>query len=292
MRGITTIIVLVLCTAAVSSAGQVWESTFDTDADGVVDLRTDNDDGDGEVMIGGNSGGVQKITTESQTNTLANKSGRAMGSTLGHTGSVSALYTFDWTFEAMTTSDAAEFFAGFTSSASPHSTRQFLGARFIRQVGGSGDHYLQVFGAWGSDGYTGSGRNLPAGQQNLGTTLPGRPLQLAIGYDGSTHILDVGLFDGTDGTELFRNTGDIREFDNLGVPPDSPALQNELNALALTHAGWTDFSAATDDIDTDWNMDSLRYYDDATGAFGAVVPEPAGALMMVLGLTAVIRRRR
>lgn len=284
-------VAMVFLMTRAGSAALVWDATFDTDADGVVNLRTDNDDGDGQLMIGGNSGGVQTITTESQTNTLSNKAGRSVGGTLGHTDAFGALYTFTWDFQSITTGQAPEFFAGFTSAGSPHSTRQFMGARFIRQVDGSGNQIIRLGGGWASEGFTGSGRNF-AGDVDLGPNLAGRPLQLAIGYDGSSHVLDVGLFDGVSGTELSRATKDIRLFDNLGVPSGDPALNNELNFLALTHAGWTDFIGAVDDIDTIWNMDSLRYYNDAAGAFGDVVPEPATALLLALGGMCVCRRRR
>ena len=109
-------VAMVFLMTRAGSAALVWDATFDTDADGVVNLRTDNDDGDGQLMIGGNSGGVQTITTESQTNTLSNKAGRSVGGTLGHTDAFGALYTFTWDFQSITTGQAPEFFAGFTSA--------------------------------------------------------------------------------------------------------------------------------------------------------------------------------
>ena len=264
------IMAVALAGIAISSAhaAQVWESTFpDADVDGVVQLRSDNPHS--TVMIGSSVGDTQVIRTEGLIVTESNKSGRDTSSTLGHTDSFSALYSFSWTLGATSVGEAPEYFAGFTSSASPHSTRQFIGARFIREVDGSGNNYVNLGGGWGSDGNTGSGRNF-AGPVDLGTDLDGRPLYLAIGYDGTTHILTVALHDGATGAELSSASGDIREFDNLGFPSGSPEVNAELAALAVTHAGWTDFIGANDAIATDWVMDSLRYYDDATGAFNDI----------------------
>jgi FG-GAP-like repeat len=277
MRQVIASGVVVLVAASVGRGQLVWESTFDTGTDGVVDLRTDNPYG--TVMIGTNTGGPQSvlpITTQALGGSLSNKSGRATGATLGYTDSFSALYSFDWSLGALPANQGAGFFAGFTSASSQHSTRQFIGARFIRQVTAGGSNLVNMGGAWGSEGFTSTGRNF-VGDVNLLSNLDGRQLQLAIGYDGASNILDVGLFDALNGNELIRSTGDIRTFENLGVPIGNPALNQELNALAVTHVGWTDFISSSDNVSTTWNMDSLKYYNSAAGAFDDVGPLPPRA---------------
>ncbi len=70
----------------------------------------------------------------------------------------------------------------------------------------------------------------------------------------------------------------------------------ELGALSLTHLGWSDYTGDGGDVPTVWNVDSLTYFDTATGAANAAaatVPEPttlAGASL--LGLMGLARRAR
>ena len=287
-------ILIAACVAAVVStahAGLVWESTFpDGDTDGVIQLRADNPNG--TVMIGSSAGGTQVIRTQSLGTTESNKSGRDTGTTLGSTNSFSALYTFSWDLTGTPVNRAIESYAGFTSNASPHCTRQFLGARVIRVYDGT-DHYVNIGGGFASWGWTGSGRNFP-GQVNLGPDLHGRPLQLTVSYDGPTETLDVSLWDGVDGTPLSQAARWLREFGNLGVPSNDPNLNLEVTNLALTHLGWTDFigEPLANNVPTDWVMDSLRFYDDALSAKADVVPEPMSLIMLCVGLAWTVRRRR
>ena len=263
---------IVLMAGPLGHAALVWESTFDSDSDGVVNLREDNPHG--ATMIGTNAGGVLPINTQSLENqTRSNKAGRDTNDVLGHADSFGALYQFEWTFggQLVPGPDSAGYFAGFTSSSSPHNTRQHIGARFIRQVDSGGSHTVILGGSWASEGFSYAGHNF-ANPVSLGTNLIGRPLHLAIGYDGSSKVLDVGLYEADTGVAISHSSGDIRSFDNLGFAPDSPQVSSELNALAVTHVGWTDFVDVAH-VDTTWEMDSMRYYDDPISAFeDAVAP--------------------
>jgi PEP-CTERM motif len=308
MKTIAPALAIVLGLASSGQAALVWESTFDIDTDGVVDGITNNQDcsagdpacpvafgaGNGAVMIQPHTGTVQPILTQSIDGVLApetNKAGRPTAdlggpAALGKDTSWSALYTFSWTFGGplLPNVDAAGYFAGafepFATGSQRFSTRRHMGARFERQVDAGGNQLVNVGGGWASEGFVGVGRNF-AGAVNLnaalGTNPDGAPLQLAMGYDGVTRVLTVALYDGitgqvlTDGNNTAMTSADIQTFDNLGVPSGHPFLNQELDALNNTQIGWTDFVAQTNNIDTIWNMDALRFYDDATGAFNDVV---------------------
>src|SRR5438552_19125710 len=85
---------VVLLTAACAQAGQVWQSTFDSSADGVVDIYNNDSL---KVMIGPASGGRLQITTaDNGTNAYTpDKAGRPLGSTKGGADSFSGLYRFN-----------------------------------------------------------------------------------------------------------------------------------------------------------------------------------------------------
>jgi hypothetical protein len=284
---------IILGLASTGQAALVWESTFDTNADGVVQIRADNPNG--AVMIGANSGGVQAINTQGVSTTLSNKAGRPTAdnggpASLGANDSFSALYTFNWSFPNDPTNTGIEFQAVVTSPTSPHNSRQHIGAKFVRQVVANGDNLVNLAGTWASEGFVGAGRNF-AGDVNLGPNLDGRPLQLAYGYDGNA--LNVALYDGVTGA-LLSQAGplDIELFDNLGAAPGSGPLNNELANLSVSHVGWSDGNNAASNTDTIWNMDSLRFYDDASGAFADVIPEPASGMLLLAAVAMMHRRRR
>src|SRR5690349_19339526 len=86
---------LLLVVGAPTFGSLVWDSTFDSTADGVVDARDDNPN---KVMIGANTGGRQTIVTAGRKNqTLSDKAGRPTGSTLGTNDSFSAYYKWNYT---------------------------------------------------------------------------------------------------------------------------------------------------------------------------------------------------
>jgi hypothetical protein len=268
-----------LCISAPAFAGLVWQSTFDSTADGVVDARNDNPN---KVMIGANTGGNQTIVTAGRKVTPSDKAGRPLGTTKGANDSFSAYYQWNYSAFEDDQENAVEEMAGFLTTSSQHSTRQFMGARIQHYIGSNGDNLVRFGGGWASEGNTGSGRyftGTPAGDVNLGSNVIGRELQLVVAYDGVTKFLTTNLYD-TDGTILKTVSQDIRLFDNLGVPPNDPALTAEMSQLTLTHLGWSDFiSGVVQEKTNTWSVDTLAYYDDASGAFGQVVPEPSVALL-------------
>jgi hypothetical protein len=306
---------MVLVLASASQAALVWESTFDAGTDGVVDLRTDNPHG--TTMIGGNTGGALTLTMESLVTTLSNKAGRDTGTTHNGIGDTfSALYCFNFSrLEGGPGEVGIEGVMGFTADSSTHNTRQFMGVSLHRGENVDGEQEFNLIGRFGSTGHTGSGR-IFATPTNLGPTASviGRPLALAIGYDGRTlgdERLRISLHDGTTGallTEINRTEMGglgvedcggaggcpIRWANNLfGAPnPASPALQSEIEQFALTHVGVTDFIAGFDDIETDISVTAMAYYNDHQGAFDGIVPEPTTGLLLLGGLGMLIRRRR
>src|SRR5262249_43505579 len=137
---------------------------------------------------------------------------------------------------------------------------------------------LRFGGSWASEGNIGVGRYFkgsPTLDVNLGpdSNVIGHEYFIAIGYDGSTKFLTTNFYD-SDGTLLKTVSQDIRLFDNLGVAPGDPLIQTEMDQLALTHLGWSDYpSGVAIDRTRTWSVDTLAYFDDATGAF-SLVPTP------------------
>lgn len=305
----------IFCTA-VAQGALVWESTFDTDADGVVNGSQNNelcatgsgtcpdvyatDLGNGAVMIGANTGGVQQILTQAVgeiTNPPPNKAGRPTADNGGPASrtkddSWSALYTFNWDLsDEPSVGVGAIFYAGafepFETGSQQWSTRRHMGVRLIRTVDDAGRHGLNLGGSWATEGFINVGRNF-VGSINLDRTLGedpnGYPLQLAMGYDAPTEIFTLSLHDGNTGQVLVDpelNDGDglavsaskeLQKFGNLGVPQGHPNLVKELNFINMTHIGWTDFASdnSANGTNTIWNMDSLCFFDDPTGAFDAI----------------------
>ncbi|MBI4581277.1 MAG: hypothetical protein HY718_16360 [Planctomycetes bacterium] len=245
-----------------------WLATFDTGTDQVEDVRDDNPS---KVMIGPNTGGRLNITTMSRNTTEADKAGRPVPGPVLASSSVSGLYEWKYTdYDVAAENVGVEEFAGFISGYSTHCTRQFLGARFYHYRQGA-DYRLQIGAAWGSVGYTYTGHKTV--NVSLGPKLPvGRNFLLAVGYDGPSMNLWVALYSQATRELIAIVGGDIRTFPNLGVPPNHPALQNELNELSMTHLGWTDFIAdgSTDGLVHVWSVDNLALYATPSGAFRAM----------------------
>jgi len=321
MRKVMTGMAVVLAMTSVSQAALVWTEGFADGVPGVVDVRTDNPNG--TVMINDDYGNnSQIITMESLNTTVSNKAGRELnpgGSSLQGGGSrfnaaFSALYNFKLSrLEGAPGTTGHEFFAGFVSPQQAHSTGQYLGAGFIRDVEDNGDHVLYARGRMGSVRFLGA-QVFNADPINLGPNPENRPLQLAIGFDGTTlgdERIRVSLHDGVTGVLLSEanrtfmggalvadcggSTGcPVRWAFNAfgGADPGNAAWGSELENFDLSHLGWMDYIAASNDVETDFSMHSMSYYDGFTGAFNDIVPEPATGLLLMGGLAMLLRRRR
>jgi hypothetical protein len=284
-------ILLLGCCAAIgfnARAALVWQSTFDSTADGVVDIF-DNDSG--KAMIGSNSGGRQQIVSwDNTTNAYTpDKAGRPLGATVSRDDSFSGLYEFNWSNLAQTETQAYEA-AGFlgTVGGTPQ-TRQIMGT-LLRHWKAGADYYVAVDLAVGGQGATAFGY-----VQNsacwLGTNPYANDYKLAIGYDGSTHVLNLGLYD---------SSGTLMTGMSKNLYTEVPGLQQystpavELGLLQATHLGWSDYSGNLGDVPSVWNVDSLSYFNTADGAALAAttVPEPTSILAIAVVTGASLLRRR
>jgi hypothetical protein len=91
---------------------------------------------------------------------------------------------------------------------------------------------------------------------------------------------------------LKQISANIRFFDNLGVAPDNANLDLEVSNLQLDRLGWSDFISGSNPRTHTWSVDTLAYFNDATGAFSAVVPEPVTGMLLFAGVSALAVRRR
>src|SRR5512142_2697278 len=82
-----------LLATSLVGAAQVWQSTFDTGTDGVVDVQNANPN---KVMIGPNTGGRLTIVTSARGVAQADKAGRPVGKTLTANDSMGALFKFNY----------------------------------------------------------------------------------------------------------------------------------------------------------------------------------------------------
>jgi PEP-CTERM motif len=259
--------------ASSMAAVPVWESTFDTTADGVVDLFDNNS---GKVMIGSNNGGTQTIST--QDNLIdaftPDKAGRQIVGGLVGTDSFSGLYQFSWSGLDETAAEATMQYeaVGFLGNGAPQ-TRQIMGT-LLRHWKVGADYVVAVDLAFGSVGFTNFGYK--AGPSiTLGTGALGTSYQLAIGFDAPTKRLTANLY-AADGTLLGGQTGLI-EF-STGLPGDEGIIappfataQQELDAFAATSLGWSDYTGNFGGGLAVWEVDSLAYFDTADGAFPGAV---------------------
>jgi hypothetical protein len=298
MKGITKGILWkaslgLLVMSPLALGAQVWESTFDAGADGVVDVVNGNLDKD---LIGPAGGGTVQITTMDRAGAFNDndRGGRALGATLDGNDSFSGYYKFQW---ADLNEDAAQMWesVGFIGN-NVNTTRQHVGL-IMRHWNAGGNYYVSMDMTYGEAGF--GGQLFDAGGANgygpfaptaifLGPNAEGRDLQLAIGYDGNTHVLTAELYDG-DGNLMSGNSSDL---DTSLVPTNPNTVQTMLDALQVTHLGWSEYAAGGGDRTTVWNMDTLTYFSDASGAFSAIVPEPASGLLLLAGFAGLARRRR
>jgi len=261
-------------------AALVWQSTFDGDADGVVNVVDGNPD---KALIGPAVNGYLQINTADKTgaHNANDRGGRALGTTLNGNDSFSGLYTFHF---SDLNEDATQMWesVGFIGDAA-NITHQKIGV-MLRHWKVSDNYYMSmdmVFGGSGTGtghgaflfdatGANGSGAFAPNAIL-LGNAAEYRPLKLAIGYDGDTNILSAGLYTDT-GTKLSGNFVDL----NAALSPSgSNTVQGMLDGLAVTHLGWGEYVATGAGRTTTWQVDSLAYYDDATDAFDAAGAPPA-----------------
>lgn len=285
---------IVLAAGGSAPAAEVWKSTFDTDADGVVDVYDNNP---AKTMIGSASGGKLEIhSQDSASFAETDRSGRPLGVAVDGHGEFSALYTFMWSGLNPSEAEVWEF-AGFTASppSNPGIARAWTGA-LLRHRNVGGDYRVRMGVQWGTT--YGQDRYAAGTDINLGPDPFSQTYQLAISYLGGADdifVLDAELFDSS-GTSL--GIASATSIDGLLPWGSDPAAKAAaLDALLPTHLGWGDYKATAVDPNRDiiWQVDSLGFYDTVDGALNAVVPEPASALLLVggclVGLGRRVRRR-
>jgi hypothetical protein len=248
--------------ASYLAAAPVWESTFDTTADGVVDILDGNS---GKVMIGSNNVGTQTITT--QDNLIdaftPDKAGRAIIGGVGGSDSFSGLYQFSWSALDETAAEATMQYeaVGFLGNAAPQ-TRQIMGS-VLRHWKIGADYYVGVDLAFGSIGLTNFGYKAGAAI-SLGPSALGTNYQLAIGFDSTTNTLTSGLY--TAGGALLGGQTGVIAFGDI-IPPPFGTAESELLNFNATSLGWSDYTGNFGGGLAVWEVDSLAYFDTADGAF-------------------------
>jgi hypothetical protein len=276
---------LVFCFAAfalsyapfTATAIQVWQSTFDSGPDGVVDIADNNF---AKNMIGSVTDGRLQITTmDNQTDAYTpDKAGRVLE--LNGTAPVprtyntsqSAQYKFRWTsVPTATAAREAYHFAGFLGPTGPQ-TRQVMGTLMTHWNVGN-DYYMRIGLAAMGVGFTDFGYN--AGPViNLGPNPINTDYELRIEFDGTSHVMSVKMFNGSS-TLIAANTRDL----DIDDPPPADAngvwhgwfaygqtnFQNETNSISVTHLGWEDYTGWLEgDKAWTWEVDSLAYWDEPT----------------------------
>jgi hypothetical protein len=295
-----------LCSAA--HATLQWDDSFSAGPNGLTQFDTNG----GNTMIGPLTGGQIPVTTvdngaEAYT---PDKAGEPLGTTITGTSAFSGLYNFTWSnLNPNDSSDIAYEAAGFLGSATPQ-TRQIMGVILrhwyvTASEASSADpqgYYVGLDLLFGSVGIVDTGYQ--AGPSiYVGNTNPTATMQLAIGFDPTSNTLSAGLYDAT-GDLLGSHSATLTMTGGMyGAHPaayDTNAnIQAELNNLSASYLGWEDYTGNGNNIPTTWDMNSLSFYNDATGAFSAatgLAPEPAGMAMLAgisaLGFLGARHRRR
>jgi autotransporter-associated beta strand protein len=269
------------CCSVANASSLVWQDTFTTGPNGVTQFDTAG----GNEMIGTVVNDQLPVTTvDNGTNAYTpDKAGEPLGAPVTGQDAFSGLYNFDWSnLNPNDESDIAYEAAGFLGTAGPQ-TRQIMGVIlrhwYVPQSEAINDiqqgYYVGLDLAFGSVGITDFGYNGSDPALFLGNNSPTATMQLAIGFDPTSNTLSASLFDGS-GNLLESHDAVINMTGGMygAHPPayDSNAnIQSELNDLSATYLGWEDYTGNGNDIPTTWNMNSLSYFNTATGAFNAVV---------------------
>lgn len=246
--------------------GEIWRSTFnDGTPDGVLEFL-DGDTDPEHTPVGAVASGSLEITTWDYNPVDPNyfkpdKAGRPLGLDLTGGDSFSGLYVFRWT--ALSESAAGAFaFAGFMGDQLPYQTRPVCGA-LLRHYRSGPDYRVDLGIGFGSVGYTWFGTRWGP-TINLGVNPTPNTYQLAIGYNGVTHVLSVGLFDAS-GNLLGRLDPDL-DTDVVGLQsPGTP--EQEIGGLVVNHLGWMDYRQNGGNLPTVWQVDTLIFFSRAQGAF-------------------------
>jgi len=270
-------------------AAPVWESTFDSNADGIVDIKNQDSL---KVMIGSNSGGVQTLlAADNGTDAYTpDKVGRPLGATLGGTDSFSARYVVSWSNLPQTSTQVANF-AGFLGDAGPQ-TRQVAGG-ILQFWKIDSDYYVAPWVNFGTVGATDFAQKVGPSIW-IGQSSTSAQYQLVMSYDGSTRSMNTAILD-MGGTILGQISGTVAKGSMLGNLNTPANIDTEVNSLAVTHLGLEDYTYnGTDDI-VHWDIDKMAYYNTAGGALAAAqaaVPEPASLGAAALAGLFLLRRRR
>jgi hypothetical protein len=274
VRCVTTVVVL---SHALQTRGEkVWEATFDTSADGVVDIADNNF---GKVMIGPVTNGRLQIEAwdNSTDQYTPDKVGRVLmlnESTRlpvprDYNDSQSAQYKFHWTALPDATEDREAYqLVGFLGNTTVPQTRQVMGA-ILRHWKVGADYYVSLDHAVMGVGYTDFGYK-PGPELNLGPNPLGNEYELRIEFNGDDHVMSLKLLD----SASMLLAGITRDTDT-----DLPGwhaygqtnFNNETNSISVTHLGWEDYTGWGGDKAMIWQVDSLAYYDEPTvpGLVGA-----------------------
>jgi hypothetical protein len=264
---------LLLLLTNLASAQQVWRADFDSSADGVVDVFDNNA---AKVMIGPAAGGSLQINAADRTLSSPDKAGRPLGVTLNGHSTMSGQYKFKWSTLNQDEPQAYEAVGFLGTSFGAPSARQIVGS-VLRHWKFGADYYVAVdvlAGGWGAT----SAAYVAGGAYWLGTNPTANDYEFRIEYDGATHLLNLELLDGQ-GIFLTGNSAD------LDLTPVGGG--GELNSMALTHLGWSDYFGNGSDRATVWQVDSLAYWDRAS------IPEPSTIVLstLILAMFAVRRHR-
>ena len=106
---------------------------------------------------------------------------------------------------------------------------------------------------------------------NLGPNALTNDYEFRIGYTGSTHTLALDLLNSV-GQRIGGQTVDL-DTDVPGLQLNGSTAQ-EINAFALTHLGWSDYTGNGGNRATVWKVNSLAFDNTLTGAYQASVHTP------------------
>jgi hypothetical protein len=260
---------------SVAGASQVWQIGFSSGTNGVTQFQT----GPNQMIgpAGASNNNQLQITTidnGSESPYVPSRAGESLGSTVtSSTDSYSGLVDFTWasTNNVTGTSDTEFDWFGFMGSNAPavtYQTRQISGVA-LEHWYANGDYYVSMLPEFASVGVTDVAeiRGLPS--VDLGPTIPS-DMQIAVSWDATTETVHDAFYIG--GVDMIDGSANI---DNMyGAHPPSydqpPYPQDEINNQNLTYLGWQDYTGNGNDLETVWEVNSLAYWNDPNGAFGAI----------------------